>query len=218
MKNLMRSQFGHPHGILGHLVGWAMSIENKERNEWVVKQLPVRKDSRVLEIGFGPGVALSCLAQRVEEGEIVGVDSSAIMVAQASHRNADNIRKGRVRLIHGTVEEMTDDDGLFDVIFSVNTLGRHQELTEGLNRLQAKLKPGGTLVIAHQSPTKQSIEQLESYRRDIHRAMAAVGFADFQILQKEMKRQPICLIMGRTPAKVDSSESTLKAKEGSVVE
>jgi trans-aconitate methyltransferase len=39
---------------------------------------------RVLEIGFGPGIAIAELADRATRGHVYGIDHSQVMVQQAS--------------------------------------------------------------------------------------------------------------------------------------
>ena len=214
MSMSLKSQFGHPHGTLGKIIGWVMAVENRRRNEWVVRQLPLRNGSRVLEIGFGPGVALQSLENRLGEGEIVGVDPSSVMVGQATRRNAAAIRKGRIRLVYGTVEKLSAEDGLFDVVYSVNALGRHVDLKKSLEHIHKLIRPGGSLAIAHQSPSKQTEEEQRSFRRFIHKAMVLAGFCDVQILQQETKTQPICMVMGRRAAET----SVIDAASGQVLE
>jgi hypothetical protein len=67
-------QFGHPRGIAGHLAGWVMAhrSSNKQRNRWVVWLLDVQPTDRVLEIGFGPGLAIAELSRRATRGMVYG--------------------------------------------------------------------------------------------------------------------------------------------------
>src|SRR5947209_8447596 len=53
-------QFLRPHGFRGRAAGWVMATRgsNRERNIWAVGLLDVQPDDRVLEIGFGPGIAI----------------------------------------------------------------------------------------------------------------------------------------------------------------
>jgi hypothetical protein len=55
------SQFGRPRGILGRVAGYVMANRpsNIERNDWVLSLLDIRASDRILEIGFGPGIAAS---------------------------------------------------------------------------------------------------------------------------------------------------------------
>jgi ubiquinone/menaquinone biosynthesis C-methylase UbiE len=71
---------------------------NRRRNAWVVSLLDVQRDDRVLEIGFGPGVAIRELARLAADGYVYGLDHSEVMVRQAARRNAEGVRRGRVDL------------------------------------------------------------------------------------------------------------------------
>jgi ubiquinone/menaquinone biosynthesis C-methylase UbiE len=65
----------------------------------VVSLLDVQPTDRVLEVGFGPGIAISELSQRVgPSGHVFGVDRSAVMLEHATRRNAAAIRSGFVTL------------------------------------------------------------------------------------------------------------------------
>lgn len=62
-------QFGQPRGAAGKVAGWVMAhrSSNRRRNKWVVSLLDVRSTDRVLEIGFGPGLAIAELSRRIGE-------------------------------------------------------------------------------------------------------------------------------------------------------
>ena len=59
------SQFHRPHGFGGRVAGWVMANRgsNRERNIWAVGLLDVQAQDRVLEIGFGPGIAIQEFAR-----------------------------------------------------------------------------------------------------------------------------------------------------------
>ena len=120
-------QFGHPQGVPGQVAGWVIAYRpsNRQRNGWVVSLLGVRPTDRVLEIGFGPGLAIAELSRRVgPSGHVYGVDHSYLMLRQATRCNAAAIQAGRVTLSQGTVEALPPAlDGPFDAIVAVNSLG-----------------------------------------------------------------------------------------------
>ena len=54
------AQFGKPTGLLGKFAGLIMSKRgsNLERNMWAISLLELQPKDRVLEVGFGPGIAI----------------------------------------------------------------------------------------------------------------------------------------------------------------
>src|SRR3984957_19120573 len=114
----------HPRGAAGSVNGWmfAHRPSNRQRNRWAVSLLDVQPTSQVLEIGFGPGVAVAELV-RAGAGHVYGIDHSAVMLRQASRRNAAASRAGRVTLINASVDQLPAAlDGPFDAILAVNSL------------------------------------------------------------------------------------------------
>ena len=89
-------QFGNPHGLLGRLAGHVMALNNHKRSTWVLSLLALAETDRVLEVGFGPGVALQRASARVIRGKLLGIDHSATMLAQARRRNRVAIAAGRM--------------------------------------------------------------------------------------------------------------------------
>src|ERR1700761_321475 len=97
----------HPRGAAGSVTGWVFAHRpsNRQRNRWVVSLLDVRPADQVLEIGFGPGLAVAALV-RAGAGHVYGIDHSSVMVRQASRRNAAAIRADRVTLTEAAVDQL----------------------------------------------------------------------------------------------------------------
>src|SRR5687768_17859149 len=100
-------QFHRPRGLGGRAAGWVMATRgsNRERNVWAVQLLDVQPEDRVLELGFGPGVAIRELAKRADRGLVCGLDHSEVMVSQAIRRNRAAVRAGRVELRLGSATD-----------------------------------------------------------------------------------------------------------------
>ncbi|WP_214321838.1 class I SAM-dependent methyltransferase [Nonomuraea sediminis] len=150
-------QFGRPRGAAGSVAGWVMAHRdsNRLRNSWVAALLDVRPEEKVLEVGFGPGLAVAELSRRVgPSGHVYGVDHSAVMLRQASRRNAAAVRAGRVTLIQGAVDRLPPAlDGPFDAVLAVNSLGFWPDPAERLDDLRRRLAPGGRIAIVSQPRT-----------------------------------------------------------------
>jgi SAM-dependent methyltransferase len=145
-------QAHHPRGAAGRVTAWEMAHRpsNRQRSRWVVSLLDIRPADRVLELGFGPGVAIAALA-RAGAAHVYGVDHSGVMLRQASKRNAAAIRAGRVTLIKASADQLPPGlDGPFDAILAVNSLGFWPAPGQRLAELRRRLAPGGRLAIASQ--------------------------------------------------------------------
>ena len=114
----------------------------------VVDALPLRPDSRVLEIGCGPGAAARAVADRLETGHVLAIDRSAAAVAAASRRAHDRLR---VRCVAAEELVLLPGDEPFDLVFAVRVGaldGRHPELgARVLERLREVCAPGARLFV-----------------------------------------------------------------------
>src|SRR5204862_367510 len=109
----LEDQFAEPHGLGGLVAGEVMAWRNRGLNGWTLRLLGVRRTSRVLEVGFGPGVGIRMVAALARRGRIAGVDPSALMVKRARWRNRKAIHSGRVDLRRGDVRALPWPDGAF---------------------------------------------------------------------------------------------------------
>jgi SAM-dependent methyltransferase len=145
-------QAHRPRGAAGRVTAWEMGHRpsNRHRNRWVVSLLDVQPADRVLEIGFGPGLAIAHLA-RAGAGHVYGIDHSEVMLRRASKRNAAAIRAGRVTLIKGSADQLPPAlVGPFDVILAVNSLGFWPAPAERLAELRGRLAVGGRIAVVSQ--------------------------------------------------------------------
>lgn len=136
-------QYHQPAGIKGRIAGQFMVHQHEPENIWTVSLLNARPTDHILEIGFGPGVAIQRLSRTVHQGRIAGVDISQTMVEAASRRNATAIRKGLVDLHCGEAEHLPFADATFDIVFSIHTLYFWANPLPMLTEIYRVLKPGG---------------------------------------------------------------------------
>jgi ubiquinone/menaquinone biosynthesis C-methylase UbiE len=195
------SQFRRPTGLLGRLAGWEMALRssNRKRNAWAVSLLDVRPTDRVLEIGFGPGLAIRELARRATRGHVAGVDHSAVMVDQASRRNTDAVRSGRVSLHVGSAESLPPFEEPFDKILSVNSVMFWDDPVERLREMRRLLRAGGEIAIVRQprGPGSSSATK-ESVGAELRDLLAAAGFSDVRWDSLELQ-PPVVMARGVCP-------------------
>ncbi len=152
LRQAIVRQFGKPTGLVGRLVGLVMATRpsNRERNRRTIDLLEIQPDDRVLEIGYGPGLAIEWAAERAHPGKVVGVDHSDLMRREAGRRNARAIEAGLVELHVASVDAMPAFDGPFDKVFAVNVYMFWPDPVRALARLAAVLKPRGTIALTFQ--------------------------------------------------------------------
>ena len=134
MKNLLMRMFGCSRGLLGRFGGIIMARTNEECGNWVVSLLEVQSADSVLEIGFGPGVAIKRLLMLADR--VAGVDPSPEMIAQAQARNAPAVATGRVELRRGAAARLPFESNTFDKAVAVNSMQVWPDAIAGLRELR----------------------------------------------------------------------------------
>ena len=199
--NAVVGQFVQPHGCAGRLVGWEMAVRpsNRKRNLWAVDLLEVRPTDCVLEIGFGPGVAIRALARRTSAGRVYGIDHSEVMVRQATARNRAAVKKGRVHLHCGSPGALSTLGVLFDKVLIVNNFGMWSAPEQGLQNLASVMPPGGRVGIVSQ-PRCPGVTA-ETTRRTGRVAAEHLRDAGFIAVRTEILnlRPPVVCVFGETP-------------------
>ena len=195
----MVRQFRRPHGIGGRAAGWVMATRgsNRERNIWAVGLLDVQPHERVLEIGFGPGVAIQEFARRATSGLVVGIDHSEVMVQQARKRNAAAVRAGRVDLRLGSAEALPGFDAPFDKILAVNSLLFWDDPVARLKELHDRLRPGGQIAIVYQPRGPGSTDEVAARTgQEIAAHFTEVGFTDVHVETLALKPTAVVCVLG----------------------
>jgi len=193
----LRAQFGRPTGLLGRAAGLLMAqrSSNRRRNTWVVSLLDVRSDDRVLEIGFGPGLAIRELSRIAGEGYVCGIDHSELMVRSARRRNADGIQRGVVDLRLGSVDELRDFDPPFDKILAVNATMFWSEPVARLAELRHLLRPGGVIAVAHQPRGPGASDETSAAGGvEIAAALDRAGFSSVRLETLRLKPAVVCAL------------------------
>jgi SAM-dependent methyltransferase len=198
-------QAHHPRGAAGRVTAWEMAHRpsNRQRSAWVVSLLEIRPADRVLEIGFGPGLAVAQLV-RAGAGHVDGIDHSGVMVRQASKRNAAAIRAGRVTLFEAGIDRLPPAlNGPFDVILAVNAIGFWPDPARRLAELRQRLAPGGRLAIASQPRCPgATAETSRAAARDLGDLLTSAGFTQLSTRTLDLSPPVACVLAaGPQPAR-----------------
>ena len=198
------SQFMNPRGLPGRLVGWEMALRpsNRKRNIWAVSLMDVRTSDRVLEIGFGPGIAIREIARRAPRGQVFGIDRSAVMRAQAARRNAAAIRLGRVSLAVASIDDPPGFEPPFDKILAVNNMGMWSQPASTLKMLAGLLRNRGLIAIVSQPRCPgATAETTAAAAAQIVEALEVAGFDSIRVDTLDLSPPAAC-VMGSAPGVV----------------
>jgi ubiquinone/menaquinone biosynthesis C-methylase UbiE len=100
---------------------------------------------RLLDAGCGTGLSTAALLNAAPRAEIIGVDGSAGMLAQAAAKSWPST----VRFVHSHIENLADAgvDGPFDGIFAAYLIRNLADADAQLTAFRNLLRPGGTLAV-----------------------------------------------------------------------
>ncbi len=124
-----------------------MNRGNRPINRAAIEALELGPTDRVIEVGFGGGVALNELLRRTDGG-VVGIETSQAMLKRARWRFRRALRAGRLELADADVARLPHADESFDRALAVQTIYFWPNVEGGLRELRRVLRAGGRLVLA----------------------------------------------------------------------
>jgi SAM-dependent methyltransferase len=195
-------QFERPRGPLGALVGLVMRVRpsNRIRSIRTLELLDIRPEDRVLEVGFGPGLAVARAAERATTGKVVGVDHSPLMLRQARRRNAQAIRAGRVELLLGSADALPRFEERFDKILAVNVHMFWKDPASVLTNLRSVTKPGGVIALTLQPRNRgATMDDTQAAAKRMAASLEAAGFGEIRTEILEIPPVAAACVLGRNP-------------------
>ena len=149
----LAGQLAGPHGLFGRLLARRLNRFNRVSIEGAVEQLAPGPGATVADIGFGGGIGLELLADRVgPTGLVHGIDPMPEMVRRASRHWSQLVADGRLVLAEGRMEDPPLDDGVLDGLISCNTIYFVPDLAAGVGGLARVTRPGGTVIVGMADP------------------------------------------------------------------
>jgi arsenite methyltransferase len=117
----------------------------QRRRELVENALRAQPGDRILDVGCGPGFYVAAMLDRVgSAGMVVGIDTSADMLAMATKRCESH---HNVAFHQASATKLPVEDSSFDAALSVQVLEFVDDVDAALAELHRALRPGGRLVV-----------------------------------------------------------------------
>ena len=106
----------------------------------LLARVPLAAPARIADLGCGPGNSTALLVQRWPAANVLGIDSSATMLAEAERSGI------QARWLDKDIAAWTPDTP-YDLLFSNAALHWLPDHAELLPRLVSRLRPGGVLAV-----------------------------------------------------------------------
>jgi SAM-dependent methyltransferase len=118
----------------------------KKLRAWEREQLSLRSGQRLLDVGCGLGDAARALSVDLgDRGEVVGIDGSEVMLAEARVRAAD--ATCRIRFTVGDAGALDEPDASFDAVRSERMLQWVPDPARAVAEMARVLRPGGLVCL-----------------------------------------------------------------------
>ncbi|MHA1384681.1 MAG: class I SAM-dependent methyltransferase [Candidatus Helarchaeota archaeon] len=121
--------------------------EYKNLTKLLLKRYMLKQNSRVLEIGSGPGWISILLAQEDPSLEIAGIELSDDMLAVSNENKKASGVEHNVKFVKGDAKNMPFEDNSFDAIISNDSLHHWDDPVWVFNEIARILKKGGVFII-----------------------------------------------------------------------
>src|SRR5665647_1466101 len=200
------SQYRCPTGIIGRTVATNMNKGHWNLTTWGLKQVSIKSDSVILDVGCGGGKTISRLARRAVQGKVYGIDYSADMVDYSRKINKKLIATNRVEIVQGAVEKSGFKDDFFDLVTAIETYYFWPNLTEAFQEIKRILKKGGCLLIVSEM-VKDGVYEVKNAeiiaKTQVHlvplpemqRILQSVGFSSVNVYRKRKSEWNVILAL-----------------------
>ena len=136
-----------PEGDAGRAMLARMNESHAHLVDWGLGHLDLRPRDTVLDIGCGGGNTLARMAERVTEGHLVGIDYAETSVEASRAFNAALVERGRMEILHGSVEALPFADGHFDAAITVESFYFWPSPEESMREVARVVREGGSFLL-----------------------------------------------------------------------
>ncbi|MGW8767617.1 class I SAM-dependent methyltransferase [Streptomyces sp. NPDC055815] len=130
-----------------------------EAAAWLGTLAPVQGVRRILDVGAGPGVVTSLLAEAFPAAEAVAVDGAPELLALARARAEARHLGNRVSTLHAELPEAIGTLGSADLIWAGNSLHHMGDQSAALAEFAGILNPGGLIVLVEGGLPRRHLPQ-----------------------------------------------------------
>jgi arsenite methyltransferase len=178
------SQLGRPTGVPGRIVARVLNHGNRSTIVAAIDAIDPEDGQVIADIGFGGGVGLELLLDRVgKNGKVYGVEISPTMLVRAGRRFHAEIDTGRLVLHNAGMDRLLLADASLDGLISTNTVYFIDDLAPAFAELARVLRPSGRMVLGIGDPARMAKMPFTKHQfrlRPVDHITATLDNAGFQ--------------------------------------
>jgi arsenite methyltransferase len=218
MLAALARQLSHPGGLFGRMVAVMLNKGNRGTVTAAVQALDLGVAEVAVDVGFGGGLSLALLLDRVGAiGCVHGVDISSTVLSRAARRYRTACSQGRLRLHAGSLTDLPLGDAEIDALITVNTIYFVPDLHRAFVELSRVLKPSGRVVIGLGDPDAMAAMPVTRHGfalrpvQDVAEALAKAGLTVIDHRRVGVGGDAFHLLIGRpsaTAQEIDRASAT----------
>ncbi|MGX9790777.1 class I SAM-dependent methyltransferase [Mycobacterium sp. MMS18-G62] len=202
MLSTVAGQLGRPHGLLSPFVARALNRGNEKAIAAAVEAAEIPRGGAAADIGFGGGIGLQLLLDRIgDDGVVHGIEIADDMLRRAKSKFGGD---ARLHLSRGSLTALPLEDGSVDALITVNTVYFISELDAACAELARVLRPAGRAVIGIGDPEVMARLPFTKHGftiRPVDEIAAALENSGLQVERRRIDDKPIprYLLIGTRP-------------------
>lgn len=204
-------QLSRPEGLRGRMVARGLNRGNGPAITAAVEATGLRAGQVAADLGFGGGLGLQLLLDRVgPDGRVHGVELSDTMLAAARRHHARDVADGRLSLAKGTLQDLPLDDGIVDGLITLNTLYFVDDLPAAFAGIARVLSPTGRAVIGVADPgwmqTQPVVMAAEFRVRPIDELVSGLQAAGLDVQEEKLDDRRSYRLLIATRKSIEAAE------------
>lgn len=174
---------------------------------------PLTADDKVLDIGAGYGGAARQLVEMFG-CHVTCLNLSEVQNAYNRERSEQQGLSGRIKVVHGSFEDIPEPDASFDVVWSQDAMLHSSDRRRVLKEVARVLKPGGSFVFTDPMQTDDCPEGvLQPIYERIHlQTLGAPGFYREELARLGLHEQSFADLTGQLVKHYASVAEELKSR------
>ncbi|MGB6679883.1 MAG: class I SAM-dependent methyltransferase [Candidatus Bathyarchaeia archaeon] len=168
---------------------YAANYGDYPTNRLAVDYLDLPNHISIVDVGCGTGSALRYAAQKVKDGNLIGIDPVPRMIEIARELTENHSTQKLITFKVGSAEDLPIDDDFANFVFAFDSIDHWKDVNQGLKEIRRILKPDGKLILVKDKAVPGSIAALKTLRM-------ALDLSGYNLIdQNEINKEDVSFVL-----------------------